>query len=60
MAEKKATKETMEEHFAGKPIVGMTKTGEECFPSEKLSLAARPVGKSDKGEDFKGEGQGKE
>lgn len=58
--EKKATKETMEEHFTGKPIVGETKSGEEAFPAEKLSLAARPVGKSDKGDDFKGDGQGKE
>jgi len=60
MAEKKATKDTMESHFSGKPIVGETKSGEECHPSEKFSLAARPVGKGDKGPDFKGEGQGKE
>lgn len=58
MAEKKATKETMEEHFSGKPLVGMTKSGDECFPSEKHTLVARKVSSGEKGPDFKGEGQG--
>ncbi len=58
--EKKASKETMEEQFTGKPIVGETKSGEEAFPSEKFSLVAKPAGKGDKGDDFKGDGQGKE
>lgn len=38
-----ASKKTMEDHFTGKTLVGETETGHEDFPSEKLTLEARPT-----------------
>lgn len=53
MAEK-LNKETMEKEFSGQSNTGETKSGQEAFPSKKMSVAAVASSKSAKGSDFKG------
>lgn len=54
MAEKKMSKSLMENQFSGDSTNGDNKSGQEDFPTEKYTLAARKADKSTKGDDFKG------
>lgn len=54
MVDKKVSKDMMESQFSGESTTGMNKSGQEDFPTEKMTLAARPTSKATKGDDFKG------